>query len=110
MKAKSIKGNSPAEIKSALTESMADGFKPTLAIVFLSIKQDIDAVNRILDNAGVKIFGATTSGEFISSEISEGGIVVMLLDLNPAYFKIVFRETADSSAYEDLYAASRKKK
>ena len=30
MKAKSIKGKTPEEIKSALTESMADGFKPTL--------------------------------------------------------------------------------
>lgn len=100
MKAKSIKGNSPSEIKTALTESMADGFKPTLAIVFLSIKQDIDAVNSVLNKTGIAIFGATTSGEFISSEISEGGIVIMLLDLNPAYFNIVFRETADSSAYE----------
>ena len=40
MKAKSIKGRTTEEIKTALNESMADGFKPTLAIVFLSIKQD----------------------------------------------------------------------
>ncbi len=46
------------------------------------------------------IFGATTSGEFISSEIGEGSIVIMLLDMNPAYFKIEYRETRDSSAYE----------
>jgi len=39
MKAKSIKGKSPEEIQSAIQQSMADGFKPTLAIVFLSIKQ-----------------------------------------------------------------------
>ena len=48
MKAKSIKGNSNEEIKSALAESMADGFKPTLAIVFISIKQDRKAVCEIL--------------------------------------------------------------
>lgn len=40
MKAKSIKGKSTEEISSALTESMSDGFKPTLAIVFISVKQD----------------------------------------------------------------------
>jgi hypothetical protein len=34
MKAKSIKGNSAGEIRSALSESVSDGFKPTLAIVF----------------------------------------------------------------------------
>ena len=35
MKAKSIKGKSTEEIKAALTQSMADGFKPTLAISVL---------------------------------------------------------------------------
>lgn len=34
MKAKSIKGKSPEEIKAALAPSMADGYKPTLAVVF----------------------------------------------------------------------------
>ena len=37
MKAKSIKGASPEEIRSGLQQSMADGFTPTLAIVFASI-------------------------------------------------------------------------
>ena len=41
MKARSIKGSSAEEIKAALQQSMTDGFKPTLAIVFLSVKQDI---------------------------------------------------------------------
>ena len=34
MKAKSIKGKSAEEIKTSLQESMADGYQPTLAIVF----------------------------------------------------------------------------
>ena len=48
MKAKSLKGKSPEEIKSALAESMNDGYKPTLAIVFISIKQDRRSVLEIL--------------------------------------------------------------
>ena len=40
MKAKSIRGGSAEEIDSALQQSMADGFRPTLAIVFISIKQE----------------------------------------------------------------------
>jgi len=100
MKAKTIKGTSPGVIQSALKESLADGFKPTLAIVFISIKQDRDAICSLLNNEGISIFGATTSGEFISSEIGEGSIAVMLLDINPAYFKVLFFETADSSALE----------
>ena len=38
MKSKSIKGNSPEDIKTELKQSMEDEFNPTLAIVFLSIK------------------------------------------------------------------------
>ncbi len=98
MKAKTLKGKSTGEIQAALQEVMADGFKPTLAIVFISIKQDRDAICSLLNNEGISIFGATTSGEFISSEIGEGSIAVMLLDINPAYFRVLFFETADSSA------------
>jgi hypothetical protein len=100
MKAKSIKGRSTEEIQSVLQESMADGFKPTLAIVFVSVKQDRDAICGLLNNEGISIFGSTTSGEFISAEIGEGSIAIMLLDINPAYFKILFFETMDSSAFE----------
>lgn len=100
MKAKSIKGRSANEIESALRQSMADGYQPTLAIVFISIKQDREAVCNILNTEGIQIFGSTTSGEFISAEISEGGIVIMLLDMNPACFKLLFFETGDSSAFE----------
>lgn len=69
MKAKSIQGKSLDEIQSALTESMADDFKPTLAIVFLSVKQDIQAISKLLDEKGIQIFGATTAGEFIDGDI-----------------------------------------
>ena len=64
MKAKSIKGRTRDEIQIALRQSMNDGFKPTLAIVFLSVSQDRKAVCKVLSNAGIKIFGATTNGEF----------------------------------------------
>ena len=52
MKAKSIKGKSPEEITTALQESTADGFKPTLAIVFLSIGQDREGICNLLDSKG----------------------------------------------------------
>lgn len=101
MTAKSIKGKSPAEIQSALQEIMADGFKPTLAFVFLSVKQDRETVSKILDEKGIQIFGATTAGEFIDGEIEEGGIVIMLLDINPDYFKLEFLETNKQIALKD---------
>lgn len=101
MLAKSIKGKSTEEISSAFTESMAGGFKPTLAIVFISVKQDREAISKLLDEKGIQIFGATTAGEFIDGEIEEGSIVMLLLDMNPAYFKIEFLETSQESAFAD---------
>lgn len=56
MKAKSIKGNSTEEIKAALIQSIADGYQPTLAIVFISIKQDRKAVVELLQQFGIDVF------------------------------------------------------
>ena len=103
MKAKSIKGKSTEEISSALTESMSDGFKPTLAIIFISVKQDRVTISKLLDEKGIQIFGATTAGEFIDGEIKEGSIVMLLLDMNPVYFKIEFLETSHETALEDAH-------
>jgi len=92
MKAKSIKGKSPNEIGESLKQSMADGFKPTLAIIFISIKQDRDAICKLMDEKNISVYGATTNGEFIDEEIDKESIAVLLLDINTEYFKIFFEE------------------
>jgi hypothetical protein len=95
MKAKSIKGKSPEEIKNALEQSMADGYKPTLAFVFISIKQDIDAVCTFLNERNIQIFGATTGGEFIDGDIGAGTIAMLLVDLDPSNFMILLGDYRD---------------
>ena len=100
MRAKSIKGASTVEIEEALQESMADGFKPTLAIVFLSIAQDRDAVCKVFDDQDIAIYGATTNGEFIDSDIEKESIAVLLMDMNRAYFNVYFDEYQDKDPRE----------
>jgi hypothetical protein len=95
MKSKSIKGISVEEIRSALEECMSDGFKPTLAVVFLSVAQDRDAVCDVFDAHGIAIYGATTNGEFIDSEIGKESIAVLLMDIHRSYFNIYFDEYKD---------------
>ncbi len=95
MKAKSIKGSSPSAIQSALQQSMADGYKPTLAIVFISIKQDRKAICEILDKEGIDVFGATSCGEFINGHQSEGEIVILLLDINRNNYSMLFETIGD---------------
>lgn len=100
MKAKSIKGKSPTEIKMGLQESLGDGFRPTLAIIFISIKQDRKAVCDILQQEGIDIIGATSSGEFINGHESEGESVVMLLDINKNEYYILFEAVGERSLSE----------
>ncbi len=100
MNAKSIKGNSTEEIKNALQQSMADGFNPTLAIVFISITQNREAVSEILDSAGISIYGATTNGEFISEDVGNDSIAILLLDINRDYFTVLFEEFPEKNYRE----------
>lgn len=106
MKAKSIKGKSTEEIKSALEQTMSDGFKPTLAIVFLSVSQDRHAIAELLNAHHIAIFGSTTNGEFIDEETETGAVAILLLDMKKEHFRIHsagfennnYRETSKSIA------------
>jgi len=108
MKAKSIKGKSTEEIQSALENSMADGFKPTLAIVFLSVSQDRAAIIKLLDAHGIAVFGATTSGEFIDEVTEKGTVVMLLLDINRDYFQIYLDEYPEKNYRETSSSIARK--
>ncbi|MBK6817569.1 MAG: FIST C-terminal domain-containing protein [Saprospiraceae bacterium] len=100
MKAKSIKGKSTEEIKNALDQSMDDGYKPTMAFVFLTDQEEIDAISAVLDAEGIAIFGASTSEKFTDEGIEPDGIVLLLLDMNPDHFKIVVKDFISAAVYE----------
>src|SRR5680860_822877 len=100
MKAKSIKGNSSEAIKTALKQSMADGFKPTLAIVFLSVQQDRKVISQLLHKLGICVFGITSNGEFISEETQKGSTAILLLDIKKEYFELYFEEYPEKNYRE----------
>ena len=100
MKAKSIKGNSPQDIKAALENAMSDGYTPTLAIIFISVKQDHKAICKLMDDASIAVFGCTTNGEFIDEATEKGSIAILLLDINRSYFQIYFEEYPEKNYRE----------
>ncbi len=110
MKAKSIKGKSPEEIRSALNESFADGFRATLAVIFLSVSQDRKAGCEIFDKKDIEIFGATTNGEFIDEETEKGSIAILLLDINKDYFRVFFEEYPQKNYHEVAKSIAEKAK
>ena len=92
MQAKSIKGKSTEEIKTALDQSMADGFNPTLAICFISKSLNRVAIAGMLDAEGITVFGCTTNGEFIDEETEKNSAAILLMDMNKEYFELYFEE------------------
>ena len=108
MKAKSIKGKSTEEIKAALEQSMADGFKPTLAICFISKSQDRMAISNLLDAEGIAVFGCTTNGEFIDEETEKGSAAILLLDMNKEYFQVYFEEYPERNYKEVARSIAQK--
>lgn len=110
MKSKSIHGTTPDELKKNLSEALEDGFKPTLAICFISIKQDRKAIRELLDKEGIVIFGATTNGGFVDDILIEESAAILLMDINPEYFDMQlegypeknYREVAASMAKKSL--------
>jgi hypothetical protein len=104
MKAKSIKGKSTEEIQSALDQSLADGFTPTVAVVFIPIKQDRKAVCEILHNEGIDIIGATSCGVFMNGYQDGfngvGTAVIMLMNLNRDYYTILYENFEDRNVGE----------
>jgi hypothetical protein len=104
MQTRSIKGNSAIEIQSALAEVMADGFRPTLAILFISVAQDRKPVVELFKANHMDVFGATSCGEFINGHASEGAMAVLLLDVSRQHFTVLL-ESAENSSPES--AASR---
>jgi hypothetical protein len=110
MKAKSIKGKSNEEIQKAIENSLSDGFKPTLAIVFLSVAQDRKAITQFLDTKNIAVFGATTNGEFISEDTEIGSGAMLLLDINEDYFKIYLEDYPEKNYREIAKKIAQKAK
>ena len=92
MIAKSIQGKTPEEIKAGLLSSVADGFKPTLAIAFISIHTDVAGTIEVLEEAGLAIFGASTAGEFTDQGVENHSAAVLLMDIRKENFTIVMSD------------------
>ena len=108
MKVKSIKGKTTEQIRSALEENLNDDFRPTLAVAFVSIYQDRNAISNILSDAGIAVFGATTNGNFIDEEVERQGASIILFDINQNYFSIMLKEYPAKN-YREIAASLAKK-
>ncbi len=100
MKVKTIKGNSFSEIKTAIEESIVDVFNPTLAIVFVPYLFDMISIRDLFVTKGISVFGSSSFGNFIDRSYDKESIVAMLFEINPDYFRIIFKETGNKTTKE----------
>jgi hypothetical protein len=96
MNAKNIFGENMDEIKSNFSQATSDGFMPTVAIVFCSIAQNRKELTDFFNEKNVDVFGSTTAGEIIDSEVMEQSTVIMLLDIKKEHYKIFHEASADT--------------
>ena len=92
MRARGVQGGTPAEVAAAVEDSRADGFAPTLAIVFASVAHDLADVGAVFAAAGIDVFGASSAGEILAAGqedcVYEQAIVGLLLDLDRAAYRL----------------------
>ncbi len=99
MKAKSIAGKNPEAIRSALEQAAAGGFQPTLGLVFVPSHFEYAGIVDVLDARGIAIFGANTPDKFTDQGMENDAATILLMDLDPAYFRVVLK-SFPTSDYE----------
>lgn len=100
MKAKSISGDSLQQIETALQQCINETFKPTLAIVFISIRQDRKAVCEMLRKQVIDVLGATSCGEFINGQQTEGAASILLLELPRDHYILLSQEVGCTNIHK----------
>ncbi len=96
MKSNNIYSENIDDVKSKFLNTVANDFAPTLAIVFFSAMHNRKALIDFFNEQKVDVFGATTAGEILDSEIMEHSTVIMLLDIKEAHYKIFCEASADT--------------
>jgi hypothetical protein len=91
MNAKIITGKNPEDIRSALEGAAKNEFHPTLGVVFVPSHFDFEGIVKVLDEHNVAVFGANTPDKFTDQGMENDAATILLMDLDPAYFRIVIK-------------------
>jgi hypothetical protein len=111
MKAQPLAADSVETLARQLATLRSGEFAPTLAIVFASVTHDLAEVARIFREAGIDVFGASSSGEIVGGGagdvIREGSIVALLVDLDHSAYGIRLVDQDGRTSYDLGVAAGR---
>lgn len=84
MRSKIITSSGVDELTDSIREARRE-FNPSLAVVFASVRQNIEILQKRLADTSLSVFGCSSSGEIAgsngSASISEGEIVCLLMEI-----------------------------
>lgn len=95
MRTRTFQATTVDEVARVLESAVADGFSPTLAVLFASPSQHLVGLIDAFRNLGIALFGATTAGELLADGDAEAvryqqSVVGLLLDLPPSSFRVMY--------------------
>jgi len=101
MQSKVVFTQSLKELDLQIKTTIQTEFKPTLAIIFISIAHDIATLTTILNKYNIPFIGTSTAGEIGNTAIQAEGISLLLLDVDTTHYKII-QEEADYTTSQEV--------
>jgi hypothetical protein len=95
MHTKTLNGTSFQQIETQVDDYLKEGFKPTLAIIFSSVKLDLEKICSIFDQREIDLFGCSTAGEILNESSYEESAVGLLFDIDRAHYALNFIDGND---------------
>ncbi len=83
-----IHAKTPAELEERLAEHTSNGHRPNLAIAFAAHSLIEPALLEPFAKRGIAVFGGASEEEIAGSELSRGSLAAMLLDTDPAFYRL----------------------
>lgn len=100
MNVRTIKAKSVQETKDQIAQYKKEGFSPTLAIIFASVSFDLSSLCETFNENNIDLFGCSTAGEILNSEVFETSIVGLLFEINKDYYQLHCSEHQDNTIFE----------
>jgi hypothetical protein len=95
MKTVSILSHDIQDLETQMLNYLKQGNHPTLAVVFCSPDNNLDALSCLFDTYDIDVLGCTSAGEIRDEEIAEDSISCMLMDVSKESYRLIMAQNTE---------------